>query len=83
MRANRHKQETLQLTNGPAKLCQAFGIDLSWNGHDMHEPPLQLVLQPPLAPDQIVQTTRIGISRGQEVPWRFYLKGSDFVSRPQ
>lgn len=70
------------LTNGPAKLCQAFGVTRALNGHDLHSGDLRLVLQPPVPPDGIVQTTRIGITRAQDVPWRFYLRGNAHVSRP-
>jgi DNA-3-methyladenine glycosylase len=69
----------IMATNGPAKLCQALGIDKMMNGHDLKEEPLKLVLQPPLK-DGIVQTTRIGISKAKEVKWRFYIKSNAFVS---
>lgn len=69
------------MTNGPAKLCQALIIDRTLNGHDLREPPLELALQPALPPEDIVQTTRIGLSRAQDVPWRFYLRGNAYVSR--
>jgi DNA-3-methyladenine glycosylase len=49
----------------------------------LREPPLQLVLQPPLAPDRIVQATRIGITRAVDEPWRFYVRGNPYVSRPR
>jgi DNA-3-methyladenine glycosylase len=81
MRSHRHGRPDLELTNGPAKLCQALGIDKSWNGHDLRRVPLQLQLQPQLASDGIVQTTRIGISRSQDVLWRFYMQGNQYVSR--
>jgi DNA-3-methyladenine glycosylase len=68
-------------TNGPAKLCQALGIDKAWNGHDLSQQPLQLVIRPPWPQTDIVQTTRVGISRAQDVPWRFYLRGNPHVSR--
>jgi DNA-3-methyladenine glycosylase len=71
----------IELTNGPAKVCQSFGIDKTMNGHNLCEPPLQLVLQPALPQTDIVQTTRIGISVAQDVPWRFYVKGNKFVSK--
>lgn len=73
------------LTNGPAKFCQAFAIDKAMNGHDLSKPPLRLIVPegPPLhGSDRIVQTTRIGISRGHDVPWRFYVRGNPYVSRP-
>lgn len=70
-----------QLTNGPAKLCYALGIDRSLYGHDLHEPPLKLVIKPPLEVQQIVQTTRVGITRDTDRPWRFYIKGNEYVSK--
>lgn len=69
------------LTNGPAKFCQAFGISLDMNGHLLSESPLQFFLQPELPPSQIVTTTRIGISRGKDTPWRFYIHANPYVSR--
>ncbi|HET7060156.1 MAG TPA: DNA-3-methyladenine glycosylase [Candidatus Saccharimonadales bacterium] len=81
MSQNRRGQNGEALTNGPAKLCQALGIEKSLNGHDLHRQPIQLLLEPPVAQTDIVQTTRIGISRGQDVPWRFYIKGNPYVSK--
>lgn len=75
-----HQGETI--TNGPAKLCQALGIKAGLNGHYLHKAPLKLVMETPIAQADIVQTTRIGISRGQDVPWRFYIRGNSYVSRP-
>ena len=68
------------MTNGPAKLCQAFGINKTFNGHDLRQPPLQLLLKPALPKSLIIQTKRIGISRAQDKSWRFYIKNSAFVS---
>lgn len=81
MSRNRHGRTGIDLTNGPAKLCQALKIDKSQNGHDLRADPLHLLIQPPIAQDQIIQTTRIGISQGQEVPWRFYIKDNPYVSK--
>lgn len=69
------------LTNGPAKLCQALAIDRQWNGHDLHEAPLQIIIKPAVASKDIVETTRIGIREAKEVPWRFYLRGNSYVSK--
>lgn len=80
----RHRRGGLndhQLTNGPAKLCQALGIDMQLSQHDLHQPPLQLLVQPPLQLTDIAQTTRIGISKAQDVPWRFYIKDNPYVSK--
>jgi len=81
MRTNRPNQPDNQLTNGPAKLCQAFKIDKQSNGHDLSQEPLQLIIKPALAPAKIVRTVRIGISQAKDVPWRFYEHGNSFVSR--
>jgi DNA-3-methyladenine glycosylase len=81
MSENRHGRNGIQLTNGPAKLCEAYGIDKTWNGHDLSLPPITLILQPPVEPDKITRTTRIGISQAKDVPWRFYLKGNPCVSK--
>ncbi len=70
------------LTNGPAKLCQALALDTSLNGHDLARAPLQLTLAPPIDDSFITQTTRIGISQAVDEPWRFYLTGNPYVSRP-
>jgi len=71
----------LDLTNGPAKFCQALGIDKDLNGHDLRRTPLKLIAGASLPVDQIIQTTRVGISRGQDVPWRFYIAGNPYVSK--
>lgn len=68
-------------SNGPAKLCQALGIDKTLNGHKLTETPLRLIPQPPLNESQIVQTTRIGISQAKDMPWRFYIADSPYVSK--
>ena len=69
------------LTNGPAKICQALSIDSKLNGHDLHRYPL--VLQPgKLTPKEAIgQTTRIGISRAKDKPWRFFIKDNPYVSK--
>jgi DNA-3-methyladenine glycosylase len=82
MLENRRGRGGHDLTNGPAKLCQAYGIDKSWNGHDLGQKPLQLLPQPEMPKNQIVQTGRIGISQAKDVPWRFYIRGNPYVSKP-
>lgn len=83
MRQNRRGSHTDQdLTNGPAKLCQVLRIDGQLNGHDLRVWPLQLIFQPVIDERLIVRSTRIGISQGKDLLWRFYLKGNSFVSRP-
>jgi DNA-3-methyladenine glycosylase len=81
LRLRRAHKSGVDLTNGPAKLCQALGIDKSLNGHDLEQLPLRLILNPPLAEADIIATTRVGISQAKEIPWRFYIKGSSYVSK--
>lgn len=81
MSQNRHGIAAENVTNGPAKFCQAFGINKNFNGHDLQTSPIKLLIKPPLTQNRIVQTTRIGISQATGVPWRYYEKDNIFVSR--
>lgn len=71
----------IELTNGPAKLCQALGVDKRMNGHDLRQAPLRLLLQPELSKKDITISSRIGISQAKDIPWRFYIAGNRYVSR--
>lgn len=82
LQQNRPGKAGVELTNGPAKLCQALGVDTGWNGHDLHNKPLQLIPKTLLPDAEIVQTTRVGILQAQEKPWRFYIRNNAYVSRP-
>lgn len=76
-------QSGVNLSNGPAKLCQALAIDKRYNGHDLTKAPLILRLQRALDPALITQTTRIGISKDKDRPWRFYITDNPYVSKMQ
>ena len=73
---------TKQLTNGPGKLAQALGLTRSADNHkDVTDPDGDLVIVPHDFPGfETVATTRIGISQGVELPWRFYVRGNPYVS---
>lgn len=81
MEENRHGRTGVDMTNGPAKLCQALRIDKTANGADLHEGSITLVAQPELSPSDIIQTTRIGIRHAADTPWRFYIKNNEYVSK--
>ena len=81
MTENRNHKTGTDLTNGPAKLCQALGIDKQWNGHDLRQEPFRLILRPALQRGMVVQTTRICIAQAKDVPWRFYERGNQYVSK--
>jgi DNA-3-methyladenine glycosylase len=69
------------LTNGPAKLCQALGIDFGLGGHDLREEPLRLLNGELLPEETATRTTRIGITKAADLTRRFYVTGNPFVSR--
>lgn len=77
MREFRYKDGP-KLSNGPAKLCQALGIDKNLNAHDLTKSPLKLIVQPPINHDLIAKSKRIGIREGKELLWRFYVQDSFF-----
>lgn len=79
MRERRKVQDKFQLTNGPAKLTQALGINLSHGGKKLGHGGLYLELG--IEVIEVVQTTRVGISRAVNQPWRFYLANNSYVSK--
>ncbi len=85
MEKRRGTETPVQLCSGPAKLTQALGIILAMNGVPLFEAPLQIRFPDTLSPAEgkfdIVQTTRIGIVKSRELPLRFYIRGSRFISR--
>lgn len=70
------------LTNGPAKLVYAFGIDPLKTAHTRIDSALLHLTLPlqPLPDEQVEITSRIGIRAGKELPWRFIEKGNPWVS---
>jgi DNA-3-methyladenine glycosylase len=81
MRARRGSVRQLeQLANGPGKLTLALGITRAHNGADVTSGAL-VVRRPPGAGEiEIAVTPRIGIARSAELPLRFLIAGSGFVS---
>ena len=73
------------LCAGPGRLAQALGIDGSFNHLDLHQPPLALLEPQDTAAHRralaLVAGPRIGISKAVDVPWRFGLAGSRYLSR--
>ena len=78
MRERRGLDAERLLCSGPGKLCQALGVSRSHNALAL--PPFTLAPAP--EPVVVVAGPRIGISKAMDVPWRFGLAGSRFVSRP-
>jgi DNA-3-methyladenine glycosylase len=72
------------LCSGPAKLCAALGISAEHGGSDLcgGTVGLAVVDDGTPAPDPPTATTRIGISRAADLPWRFVAPGSVHLSQP-
>jgi DNA-3-methyladenine glycosylase len=81
MRARRGTPDHAALLRGPGNLCKALGLDLSYNGRALSTGNPGIVTAPN-PPEAIVATTRVGITRSMDLPWRFYLCGNSAVSRP-
>jgi DNA-3-methyladenine glycosylase len=76
-----HEKEKYNLTNGPGKLCKAFGINKNHNGTDLIESEIYILDQPKLKSKEVGVSKRIGITRSVDLQWRFFIKGNPFVSR--
>jgi DNA-3-methyladenine glycosylase len=82
MRERRGLTRIEDLCSGPGKLTQALGIGLADNGCDLARGPVVIEAGGPGAVELSV-SERVGITRAVELPWRFSLRGSRFVSRPR
>lgn len=81
MRQRRGLEDVRTLCSGPGKLCAALGVTGALDGHRLDAPPFTLVL-PRRAAAAVAIGPRIGISKAMEVPWRFGVAGSRFLSKP-
>ncbi|MDO5625514.1 MAG: DNA-3-methyladenine glycosylase [Pseudomonadota bacterium] len=79
MRARRGVQDERLLCAGPGRLGQALGITRAHNGLPLDAAPFTVLAAP--AGMLVVSGPRIGIRKAMELPWRFGLAGSRFVSR--
>lgn len=83
MRARRGLDPLESLCSGPGKLTQALGITLDHNGSSLVRGPV-VFSEPPPAWREVAVTAgpRVGITKAAELPWRFCVTGSRFLSRP-
>jgi DNA-3-methyladenine glycosylase len=79
MRERRGVADVRLLCAGPGRVGQALGISRSFDGLPLDREPFQI--EPAATPPELVVGPRIGISKAVDMPWRFGLKGSRFVSR--
>ena len=86
MRARRGLDDERLLCAGPGRLCQALGVTRAHNNLPLDAAPFQLLPadQPLPGREPIVVSAgpRIGISKAVELPWRFGVAGSRFLSKP-
>jgi DNA-3-methyladenine glycosylase len=80
MRRRRGLEDGRLLCSGPGRLCQALGVTGAHNGLPLDHAPFELL--PRAEAVEIERGPRIGISKAVELPWRYGLKSSPFLSRP-
>lgn len=79
MIARRGQTNPRNLCSGPGKLAQALAVGPALNGLPFNAPPFGL--SPTATKPEIVAGPRIGITKAADLPWRFGLAGSPFLSR--
>jgi len=80
MRRRRKSQDERSLCSGPGKLTQALGITHAHNGLPLDAPPIALFSR--TEKPEVVAGVRIGLTKAVDLPWRYGLKGSKFLSKP-
>jgi DNA-3-methyladenine glycosylase len=88
LRQNRFAKTVVDLTNGPGKLCEAMRIDRTLDGVDLCDGSGPLFVAAGRSQGRFVEengpvvtSSRIGITKAADLPLRFYLRKSKFVSR--
>lgn len=69
------------LLNGPGKICQAFSLSRDDSGKDLLQNELFILDYKTIDKKLIKSSPRIGISKSVDLPWRFYISNSKFLSR--
>ncbi|HEY0848626.1 MAG TPA: DNA-3-methyladenine glycosylase [Bradyrhizobium sp.] len=80
MRRRRGMHDERALCSGPGKLCEALGITIAHSELPLDQPPIALFARKETP--EIAVGIRIGITKAVELPWRYGLKGSKFLSKP-
>lgn len=79
MRERRRVADLRLLCSGPGRLCQALGVTRDHDGLPLDRPPFELRAR--TAEPEIVTGPRVGITKAVELPWRYGLAGSKYLSR--
>lgn len=78
----REPSKSYRIAAGPGKLCNVLQINLSLNAQLLKPgEPLWLEHRRPQFQADLIQTTRIGLSKGADLPWRWYLNNCAAVSK--
>ena len=80
MRRRRGLHDERNLCSGPGKVCEALGVSGKLNGKALDAPPIEIFAR--RRKPEFVSGTRVGITKAVELPWRYGLKGSRFLSKP-
>ncbi|WP_407112210.1 DNA-3-methyladenine glycosylase [Bradyrhizobium sp. LMG 9283] len=80
MRRRRHLQDAHALCSGPGKLTEALGITIAHNALPLDRPPIALHAR--TEDVEVAAGIRIGITKAVELPWRYGVRGSRFLSKP-
>jgi len=80
LHARRGMADVRLLCSGPGRVCQALGVTGAEDGRALDRPPFELL--PAEEVVEVARGPRVGISRAAELPWRYGLAGSRFLSRP-
>jgi DNA-3-methyladenine glycosylase len=80
MRRRRELHDERLLCSGPGKLCEALGISIVHNALPLDAPPIAVYRR--TGNVEVVTGERIGITKAADLPWRYGLKGSKFLSKP-
>jgi len=80
MRRRRGVADDRLLCAGPGRLCEALGITNAHNGLRLDQKPFELFDRTGTA--DVIAGVRIGITKAADLPWRYGLKGSRFLSKP-
>jgi len=80
MQARRGREKLTELCGGPGRLVQALGLGKEQNGQDLTKGDL-VICRGEGKSFNVVTTNRVGIREGADLPLRYYVAGSPFISR--
>jgi DNA-3-methyladenine glycosylase len=80
MQRRRGLKDERLLCSGPGRVCEALGITGAHDGLALDTPPF--ALSPREDEVTVIVGPRIGITKAADLPWRYGLKGSRFLSKP-